>query len=152
MAQRRGFTLIEMLIVVMIGAVIVGMGSRQYARIASERAVANARDAMMTTAFRARSEASRSGTLVYLRVMPDSGASGIARIRKGSGEVLHELDVSAYDVAMMGNEMTLCYAPRGFALPGCTDVPSDGGRIRFVRRPDTAVVRLTLLGQIWREQ
>ena len=77
-SRRSGFTLLEMLLVVLIGGVILTMGTRQYSGISNRRAVINAANAMVLTANRARSEAMRSGRLVYLQVRPDSGLARVA--------------------------------------------------------------------------
>lgn len=146
MHDRHGFTLIEMAFVLMIGAILVGMGGRQYSQLANERAVGNARDALILTAYRARAEAMRSGGLVHMRVRPDSG---LVRVSTTAGELLHTLDADDYGARMVGGTMSVCYTARGYALPGCTSF-GDSRAVGFARGADTAAVVVLPLGQLRR--
>jgi prepilin-type N-terminal cleavage/methylation domain-containing protein len=145
-SRRSGFTLLEMLLVVLIGGVILTMGTRQYSGISNRRAVINAANAMVLTANRARSEAMRSGRLVYLQVRPDSG---LARVEGSTGTVVHTLDMETYGGDMVGSGFTICYAARGYALPGCTNITANRS-LRFVRGTDTTTVVAMPLGQVRR--
>lgn len=148
MHNRNGFTLIEMIFVLMIGALVIGVGSREYTRVSGQRAVGNARDAMILTAYRARSEAMRSGQVVYLSVQPDQG---LARVVTPTDSVLHRLDVAEYGVGMVGSGMRVCYTARGYAMPGCSTFPSDP-TLGFYRNGDTVSVKVTVLGQVRRAE
>lgn len=148
MAQRAGFTLIEMVLVVMIGGMLVGIAAPAYGRIASERAVGNARDAMIHTAYRARSEAMRSGKLVHLKVRPNDG---VVWVVDGSGGVLHSLAMADYHAEMVGVSMDICYTARGYALPGCTTVTT-GATLAFARGNATATAVVLPLGQVRRAE
>jgi Tfp pilus assembly protein FimT len=139
-----------LVIVLMIGSVILGIGSRQYSRLANQRAVTNARNAVISSSFRARSEAVRSGQLVYMRILPDSGSHGLVKVNTATGTVLHTLDAGDYGAQMLSNELKLCYTARGYALPGCS-TPSDQ-MVGFVRGADTAAAVVTPLGQVRRWQ
>lgn len=144
--RRAGFTLLELMIVTIIGGVVLMMGTRQYSGISNRRATINAANAMVLTANRARSEAMRSGTLVYLRVRPDSG---VARVGGASGTPVHTFDIDQYGGKMVGSGFTVCYAARGYALPGCTTLASSQA-LRFVRGTDTTAVVVMPLGQVRR--
>lgn len=146
MAKRHGFTLIEMVFVLMIGGILMGVGSREYARLSSDLAVGNARDAMILAGSRARSEAMRSGTLTYLRVRPDVG---LVEIENSGGDVLHTLDAAEYGASIAGAALSVCYTARGYALPGCTSF-SDVRTVAFFRGPDTASAVVLPLGQVRR--
>lgn len=137
-----------MLLVVILGAIVLGVGTEAYGRVAAQRAVANARDAMMLTAFRARSEAVRSGRLIYLNVDPDAG---LVEVATSSDSVMDELRAADYGARMVGADASVCYTGRGYALPSCSsgDLPR---RIGFVRGNDTSVVVIMPLGQIRRIQ
>ena len=142
---RDGFTLMEMLLVVMIGAMLLAMGTRQYNSVSNQRAVANAANAMVLTASEARSEALRTGRLVYMWVRPDSN---LVRLGNSSGSI-SLLDAEAYNSDVVGPDLAVCYAARGYALPGCTNVTSSQ-MISFVRGNDTSAVVVMPLGQVRR--
>ena len=146
--RRSGFTIIEMLFVVIIGAVVLGVGTRAYGRADGQRAVRNARDAMILMGSRARSEAVRTGGLSYLEVDPDDD---VVEVVHAADSVMVTLDAADYGAQIVGQETALCYTSRGFALPGCRDIDADR-TIAFGRGPDTARAVLMPLGQIRRVQ
>ena len=144
--RRMGFSLLEMLIVVLLGGLVLTMGTRQYNGVSNQRAVINAANAMVLTSHRARSEAMRSGRLTYMAVEPDAG---VVRVSNGDGDVIHTMDMGTYGGTMSGSEFTVCYAARGYALPGCTDI-SGTRTVAFVRGVDTTAVAVMPLGQVRR--
>ena len=142
--RRGGFTMMEVLIGGMVSAMLMSLGARQYSKAANQRAVANARDAVVLASARARSEAMRSGALVRLQVAPDSN---VVLIRNAADSVLRRVDVSEDGVRMLGTAVSICYAARGYALPGCTS-SSATVDVSFVRGGDTAAVVILPLGQV----
>ena len=148
MIRRRGFTLTEMLFVVIIGAMVLTMGTREFTSLAHQRAASNAGNAMVHTSSRARSEAMRRGEVIYMRVLP---ATGTVQVSTVGGTVIHTLDVTDSGVSMVGNTFRVCYAARGYALPGCSDFTSMQS-VGFVRGTDTAWVQVLPLGQARRLQ
>lgn len=145
-SQRDGFSLLELVIVIMISSMLMGVGARSYSQVSNQRSVGNARDAMVEVGFRARSEAMRSGQTVFMEIRP---ADDLVQISLPGGEVLHTLNSSEYGADMIGADMTLCYTSRGYALPGCTTVKTVAG-LGFVRGLDTASVQIMPLGQVRR--
>lgn len=143
---RRGFTLVEMLFVVILGGLVVAVGTRQIGRTASRRAVENARDAFILTAQRARAEAMRTGRLVHLQVVPGSGE---VRVAESSGTAVYTLAMSDLEVALVAPDLSLCYTSRGYALPGCTSINVET-EVAFARGPDTATAAVLPLGQVRR--
>lgn len=150
MIRRSGFTMMELLVVILVGSVILAIGTRQFSTISDHMAVSNASKAMVLTASRAQSEAMRSGRLVYMRVRPDLGR---VVVDNSLGD-LHTLNMSDYGVTMTGSGFTVCYASRGYALPGCTTDALDSGVIDlgFTRGNATATVAVMPLGQARRSQ
>ncbi|HUG41494.1 MAG TPA: prepilin-type N-terminal cleavage/methylation domain-containing protein [Longimicrobiales bacterium] len=144
--RRAGFTMLEMLFVVVIGGIVLAIGTRQYSQLSNQRAVGNASNAMVHTASRARSEAMRSGRVIYLRIRPDLAQ---VRVRSASDSAIHTLDAGADGVSITGSTISICYAARGYALPGCTSI-SGTQTVNFVRGVDTATVQVLPLGQVRR--
>lgn len=146
MRNQQGFTLVEVVFVLMIGGILMGVGTREYARLSSQMAVGNARDAMIQTASRARGEAMRSGSLIYMHVRPDEGT---VAVETAGGQVLHTLDAAEFGAQLAGEEISVCYTSRGYALPGCTTV-AGVETVHFFRGADSAAVVVMALGQVRR--
>lgn len=146
--RRSGFTMIELLVVLIVGAVVLGVSTRQFSTISNERAVVNAANAVIQTANRARSEAMRSGKIVYLEAVV---STGLVRVDTAS-TTLHTLDLNEYGVSMSGTDFTVCYSARGYALPGCTTVDSGVLDVTLARGAASEVIRVMPLGQIRRLQ
>lgn len=144
--RRNGFSMLEMLLVLVIGGVILAVGTRQYSQISNSRAVGNAANAMVSIANRARSEAMRGGKVVYLRAYMGNDR---VEVETATDSLLHEQDMGDDGVEMTGSDISICYAARGYALPGCTGVTSTV-TLHFVRGVDTASVQVLPLGQIRR--
>lgn len=144
-----GFTLVELMFVLLIAAVLLTMGAKQFGRIQVRRRVANARDALVYMAVRAQSAAMKRGDLVRIEIQP---ASSAAQIVTPSDSVLERVRFdSQFGVRMAGTAITACYSSRGFALPSCT---TDGlpKRISFVASSDTASAVILPLGQVEKSQ
>lgn len=140
--------MVEMLFVILISSVVLGMGTQQFSKTADKRAVGNAGDAVVLAAHRARSEAMRSGTVVYLEFRTGE----VVVVEEASGtDPLHTIDLSDYGVTMESGDLSICYTARGFALPGCTNI-QDAATVTFTRGSDVAEVQVLPLGQIRRTQ
>ena len=144
MRGRPGFTVIEMLIVLIVGSMVLGVASRSFVQVANQRAVSNVRDEAIRVAHEARSEALRSGRIIYMRVLPDSN---LVRVETSTGQVLRELDSDDFNADMVGNRASVCYTGRGYALPGCTTVKSRQP-VGFTRGGDSTAVEILPLGQV----
>lgn len=146
--RRGGFTLIEMLIVIVISGLIIGVGMRESPPLFNERAVGSASDAVLATSYRARSEAISAGRPMYVWILPNEG---IVRMGTSPTELLDSVVMSDHNVTMTGNDLELCYTARGYAMPGCTTVTSPE-EISFTRGDRSKSLTVLPLGQIWRDR
>lgn len=142
---RAGFTLVELMFVLLIAAVLLGIGMKQFGRLQVRHQVANARDALVYMGVRAQSEAMKHGNLVRIEIWPDTN---MAKIVTPSDSTLERIRFdSQFNADMIGSAVAACYSSRGFALPSCTTtgLPKNIG---FVIGSDTASAKVLPLGQI----
>lgn len=146
-SRRSGFTLIEMLLVVMISSLILGVGVQEVPRLWNQQAVGNARDAVVATSHQARAEAMRSGRPVHVWIRP---SAGVVRLGRSTTELLDSVVMSDFEVSMTGSDVDLCYTARGYAMPGCTTLTKSEA-FEFARGGRTASLVVLPLGQMWRD-
>lgn len=146
-SRRSGFTMIEMLLVVMISSLIMGVGIQELPRLLNPQVVGSARDAVAATSHRARSEAMRSGRPVHVWIRP---GEGVVRMGRSTTELLDSVVMSDFEVSMTGSDVDLCYTARGYAMPGCTTVTTSE-EFTFTRGGHTATLMVLPLGQMWRD-
>ncbi len=144
-SRRSGFTLTEMLLVVLISAVVLAVGMQEIPRLLDPQAVGSARDAVASTSHRARAEAMRSGRPVYVWIRP---GEGVVRLGRSTTELLDSVVMSDFKVSMTGSSVDLCYTARGYAMPGCTTVTASE-EFTFTRHGHTATLTVLPLGQMW---
>lgn len=144
-----GFTLIELIFVLFIGAIIMSIGVKQFGKVQIWHRVTNARDALVYMGVRAQSEAMKRGDLVTIQIWPDTN---MAKIVTPSDSMLERIRFdSQFGVDVIGAAVHACYSSRGFALTSCT---TDGlpKNIGFVLVNDTAAAKVLPLGQIEKVQ
>jgi prepilin-type N-terminal cleavage/methylation domain-containing protein len=144
-----GFTLMELIFVLLIGAVVMSIGVKQFGKIQVRHRVTNARDALLYMGVRAQAEAMKRGDLVRMEIWPDTD---MAKIVTPTDSMVERVRFdSQFGVSVIGSAISACYSSRGFALPSCTTngLPRLVG---FVASNDTAVAYVLPLGQIGKIQ
>lgn len=140
--RQPGFTIIEVLFVVVIAGILGTLAVPQIAKYSSQKAAQNARTAFMMTAARARAAAIQAGDDVQMVV--DANGREV-RILNGAGDAVAEplnLQTGPARGQIVGTDgFTLSYTPRGFARPA-TGIPDAIGFVSPQGR-DTAWVRVT---------
>jgi prepilin-type N-terminal cleavage/methylation domain-containing protein len=143
---RSGFTILELVIVIMVGALLTGIAFRGFSGVQGRMAARQARQSLASLHARTRANAIEMGTTVQLNI--DRGGDS-AWVQRGSTrvETIHfrgELDV---DIQGSGT-VRLCMNPRGFAETACNSFTSTE-TIVFAAGGDTAGVQIRTLGQLY---
>lgn len=147
---RAGFTLLELIVVMMIAAVLISIAVPQFRQYLERRSVINARDTFGMMAARARAASIERGENVWLTIDPDAG---VVRVDTVAGAApLDMMDLSDGDIrAMMDGTTvtTVVFTPRGFADPGSsTGLPKD---VQFTNGSASATVTITPIGRVQRQ-
>jgi prepilin-type N-terminal cleavage/methylation domain-containing protein len=158
--DRAGFTVVEMLAVIVIAGILAGLAITPARRYLENRDAANARNAFTYLSVRARSAAIERGQVARLQIDPVGDRAWIVMGRSGAGDTLDPVVrfASEYDtdVVISGNQvLTVCYSPRGIALASGFSAGSCGGgvagstmHVDFRRGNSTARAMVRPLGQV----
>lgn len=140
---RPGFTLIELVLVLLIGGVVAAVTIPSMSNYLQGRNMYQARDAFMMIAAQGRAAAVEEGDLVLMQVSP---ATDSVVLTQRDGTLIDVLDLRDRDrrADMVGNEITICYMPRGYAHPSCRDGGDLPASIGFTVDGDTVWAELTL--------
>lgn len=151
-ARRPGFTMIEVLIVLLIGGIMMAIAIPQSGKFLSKRAAANARDAFVFSAARARAAAVERGDVVVMVVRP--AGDSVTVMSADAADTLHVLDLRGGETKadlLAEAVLRVCYMPRGFAHPSCGSGSSLPKAVGFAGKQDTLWSVLNAVGQVQRQ-
>ena len=155
-----GFSLLELLMVVLVTALMVGVVIPVAGSVQRRMSLTNAKNSMVFLGARARSHAANRGALSRLVIDPNTN---LAAVRFGTDTLTdarvdyeedHSVELEIYDLdgslATLGRSrvLVICYSPRGYAQPGCAGNPFLPVRVRFTRDGKADSVEIRPLGQI----
>ena len=145
--RRSGFTIIELVIVLMVGSILTSIALASFQGVSGRYAVTGAQRTFLSLHARARAQAVEFGQTVRLNVDPAGDSVWLSR----DGEVLEAMNFNvefAVDINTSNSStLTLCMNPRGFADTGCNSFTSPV-TVSFGLPSDTAWVRVLTLGQM----
>jgi prepilin-type N-terminal cleavage/methylation domain-containing protein len=155
---RGGFTLVELLLVIIIGAVLLSMAIPSFTRVSAGQNARNARDAVVWMGARARSRAIERGQVTLLGIDPANERAWIVfRRTTGSAVASDTLEATDFGNAQSvqlstasNNKITLCYNARGYAFTCTGTSPGSNVDVTFTHAGRSAVARVKPLGQIER--
>jgi len=157
--NKRGFTLIEMVFVILIGSILTGIALSSFQNVQARMAVRGAKQVYMTWHQRARSRAIETGETVAMIVYPQGDSAKLLTMINGLPEWtdLQRFDEElGVDLRARGNaDFQLCMTPRGFADHDCGSFPAamqqtytDTVRLEFWLNADSASVLILPMGQL----
>lgn len=144
--RRGGFTMIELVIVIMVGAVLTGIAFQSFSGVQGKMAARQARQTFTSLHARARANAIEMGTTVQLNVDMDSDSVWIQRGTTRVETVPFRQNLGV-DIRGTGT-LRLCMNPRGFAETSCNSFTTTQTLV-FAGGTDTAGVQVRTLGQLY---
>lgn len=152
--RRPGFTVVEVLFVILIAGVLMGLSMPAFRQYSSRREVINARHAFQMAAARARAASVERGDVVVLmtRIYRDS----VFVMSADWTDTLEMIDFrggeTRADILLEGTPapFRICYVPRGYAHPSCQDGQYLPTKIGFTTwsGSDTAWAVINAVGQV----
>ena len=142
---RRGFTLIELMVVVVLGTILTQMAVKGFGMVWSEIAAREAGDVFHAMVSRTRAQAIESGmpALLYTDLSGDS----VMIIAGGRIVETVRFAEMGVDIQAPGVNPRICMTPRGFANTACNSFSSPL-KIAFVRGAESDTVEVLPLGQV----
>ena len=145
--RRSGFSIIELVVVLMVGSVLTSITITNFNGVSGRFAVKGAQQTLMSMHARARVQAVEYGRTVRLHVDPAGDSIWLSR----DSEVLDVVDFGEefnVDVrTSTTSEVRVCMNPRGFGDTGCNNFTSPV-TVTFLLMSDAASVQILTLGQM----
>ena len=144
MSQPRGFTLVEVFLVISITAALLLLATRTFGAVQSRYAADQGRYAFQALHARARAQAIETGDPT--RLVVDVDADSVAVVRNGRIlETVYFGDGMGID--LQGTSLVLCMGPRGFAITDCNSF-NTAKELVFSQGSYTRALDLLPLGQL----
>ncbi len=117
---RGGFTLIEMVVVIVVGMILVSIATRGLSGVRNSAAVRNGEQILASMHARARAHAIERGEPSILRINP---TTDVVTIEIGSDtiDIVRFLAALSVDIAVDAT-LIICFHPRGYTYPGCSNI------------------------------
>ena len=146
-SRARGFTLIELVVVIMVGAILTTIAIRTMGGTQSAYAVRASVQTLAGLHARARATAIERGETVKLYV--DTEGDSVAITRGGAVVETVRFLTGEFETDIQGDEedYTLCMTARGFADDSCNSF-TGAATITFAQGAETASARMLPLGQL----
>lgn len=143
---RRGFTIIEMVIVIMVGGILLSITVAGFGAVESRTAARQARNVFAGLHARARAHAIEFGTTTRLEM--DMGGDSVWIVRNGTTiETIRFADQFGVDLTSGANRHTLCMSPRGYADTDCNSFTTSA-TVTFERAAESMAATILPLGQL----
>lgn len=153
--RRAGLTLVELLLVIAVAGILSTIAVTRVRDHVARQGARNARDEFVYMAARARAAAIERSRNVRLEADPATSRVRIVTGRAGEGDTLeirrYGMDFNTTVTTSDGQELTICYSPRGYADISCTSLQSGEISVGFTRGGETASALVRPMGQVIRQ-
>jgi prepilin-type N-terminal cleavage/methylation domain-containing protein len=146
MRNQRGFTVVELVIVLTLGVIMTSMTVKGVGMVAHRTAIREASGVFQSMVARTRAQAIESGMPTML-IADAQGDSVMILANGGVVENVRFAEEMGVDIRTAERLTRICMNPRGFANPDCNSFSSQI-EMAFVRGPRERVVKILPLGQI----
>ncbi len=144
--RTNGFTILELVIVIAVGAILASIAMNGFSQVQSRLAVGQARSTFASLHARARAHAVERG--VVARFFVDAAGDSVWITASGSWvDGLDFRDQLGIDIQSSTSSLTLCMTPRGFADTGCNSFNSSV-TYTFAQGAESTSLILRTLGQL----
>ncbi len=146
-----GFTIIELVVVMMIAAVLMTYGAMALNRASADRSATGARDTFVWLARRARALSVQRGTNVSLSVKQSTNRAKVLLGTTVVDQVYFDKQWQTGLTLSTGSDsVVICYTPRGITqtTSPCTDIITTPVTVTFTRGPRKASAIVQGLGQV----
>ena len=146
-ADRHGFTLVELAIVLIITSILIGVAVPRIQSTFHQRDVDGARDGVMLMAAQARARAMATSKVVKLRFEADDGYAQMVEGTTVVETFNFEDDLGVEATSGVG-DFVMCYTARGFAIEPCSTHLTGPAIVTFERDGHDAALEVWQLGQL----
>jgi prepilin-type N-terminal cleavage/methylation domain-containing protein len=146
MGRRRGFTIVEVVIALLVGTILTSIALSSFAGARAGFAVKGARNTFASLEARARAKAIESGSTILLMV-DVSGDSAYVSTGASTVETVRFAGEFHVDLRSGIGNFRLCMNSRGYADTDCNSF-SGSVNLEFWQNSDSATVTVLPLGQL----
>jgi prepilin-type N-terminal cleavage/methylation domain-containing protein len=144
--RQRGFTIIEVIIVIVIGSILTGIAFKSFGVTSNQASARQARNVFNGMAARARAQAIESGRNTLLI----ADARGDSVLILANGQIVENVrfgEEMNVDIQATQDVTRLCMNPRGYADQNCNSFNTTV-KMSFVQGSQTRSLEILPLGQI----